>query len=168
MALSLQQDGHAASQIANAERMAIPSIGEQREAQTEILRNIMLDVCIEVSSCEASDNSSTLAFAVADVLNQLGQNDSERKNILLRLLDHLHMLASTFQQVTATIRFHPAGLAVAAVLCKNCIHLLLRLTRWAIVITARSFSNFASQRFLVSGEGDGAGTSSSSYSPGES
>jgi hypothetical protein len=106
MALSLQQDGSGTSTETpvRAERRSLPSIGEQREAQAEILRNIMVDVCLEATSSEASDSSSTLAFAVADVLNLLGQKESERKNIVSRLLDRLHTLNSNEQVINSDLR----------------------------------------------------------------
>jgi hypothetical protein len=106
MALSLQQDGPGSSSeiSVGAEKMSLPSIGEQREAQTEVLRGLMVDVCLEVASSEASDSCSTLPFAVADVLNLLGQKESERKNIVSRLLDRLHTLTSNEQLVNLEIR----------------------------------------------------------------
>ena len=89
MALSLEPD-LSASGSSSQEKSTLPTIYEQRDSQAEALRNILIDVCLEVSS--TPDRSSGLPFAVADVLNAMWQK-SKSNSMFVKLHDRLNFLA---------------------------------------------------------------------------
>ena len=94
MALSLEQEDRGASINSDASVSQVPTINEQKEAQTEILRSLLVDVCLEFAFSESSDSASALPFSIADALNILCQNEKGGQ-VFAKLMDNLRALAST-------------------------------------------------------------------------